>query len=412
MVDNRNHLDIINKVGPIQKMLTQIKNRCLEIQTLTSGVGVVISSKDLNECLEECCRSLIKYGEIEMRTRCEHLALSNVQYENLLYIKDRQLLNLESKLRSAKQEMNKIVNTKVFSRGNNLIYELDMTNRQLRLLKDNIFLLEKNLTEKIRLCYDRQLDETRIQLTDIVKKFKDHRETVKYSIEANVRQEINTIDQTMKQKANIYKDLEQQTDKEKKLDEFKSKQININNTTINIDNVVVMRDGSIAQTGGTQDPRLLEELETLKRNEQESRQEVLRLQDLIRKNRILNKFKEVLTAEKHAFKIDNLKQQLTSNTTLWEQLAEGEKREKILKQEIERAQQEIATQEKIIERLKDDIKQEGREKQKLLQYKNTKSKRLDELETKAREFEVLSSVNLGKILQLLESKERKITAMS
>jgi len=62
--------------------------------------------------------------------------------------------------------------------------------------------------------------------------------------------------------------------------------------------------------------------------------------------------------------------------------------------------------------LKDDIKKEGREKQKLLQYKNTKSKRLDELETKAREFEVLSSVNLGKILGLLESKERKITSLS
>jgi hypothetical protein len=45
----------------------------------------------------------------------------------------------------------------------------------------------------------------------------------------------------------------------------------------------------------------------------------------------MNKFKEVLTAERHQYKIDNLKQQLTSNTTLWEQLAEGEKREKILK---------------------------------------------------------------------------------
>jgi len=44
----------------------------------------------------------------------------------------------------------------------------------------------------------------------------------------------------------------------------------------------------------------------------------------------------------------------------------------------------------------------------LLQYKNTKSKRLDELESKAREFEVLSSVNLNKILGLLENKERKI----
>lgn len=40
-----------------------------------------------------------------------------------------QLLNLEGKLRNAKQEMNKIVNTKVFSRGNNLVYELDMTTR-------------------------------------------------------------------------------------------------------------------------------------------------------------------------------------------------------------------------------------------------------------------------------------------
>jgi chromosome segregation ATPase len=134
--------------------------------------------------------------------------------------------------------------------------------------------------------------------------------------------------------------------------------------------------------------------------------------DVIRKYRLMNKFKEVLTNERNQFKIDNLKQQLTSNTTLWEQLAESEKREKILKQEIERAQQEIATQEKIIERLKDDIKKEGREKQKLLQYKNTKSKRLDELEAKAREFEVLSSVNLNKILGLLENKEDRINHLS
>jgi len=83
-------------------MLTQIKNRCLEIETLTSGVGVVISSKDLNECLEECCRSLIKDGELEMRKRCEHLSMNLLQYANFLYVKDRQLLNLENKLRTAK----------------------------------------------------------------------------------------------------------------------------------------------------------------------------------------------------------------------------------------------------------------------------------------------------------------------
>ena len=70
-------------------MLTQIKNRSLEIETITSGAGVVISRKDLNECLEECCRALVKYAETEMRTRCEHLSMFADQLKNQLYVKDR-----------------------------------------------------------------------------------------------------------------------------------------------------------------------------------------------------------------------------------------------------------------------------------------------------------------------------------
>lgn len=85
------------------------------------------------------------------------------------------------------------------------------------------------------------------------------------------------------------------------------------------------------------------ELESLKTNEAEARSEVQRLMDVIRQLRVMNKFKHVLKDERYELKVENLKQQLTSNTTLWEQLAESEKREKILKQEVERAQQEIAT---------------------------------------------------------------------
>ena len=184
-------MDIINKVGAIQKMLTQIKNRCLEIETLTSGKGIVISQKDLNECLEDCCRQLIKFGEIEMRTRCEHLYNQLFQYESLIYTKDMQLLNMESKLKQAKLEMNKIINTKVFSRGNNLVYELDLTTRQLRLIKDNIFLLEKNLTDKIKLCYETELDTTKVNLSKQTKGLQDYQEKVKEDITAEVRKHVN-----------------------------------------------------------------------------------------------------------------------------------------------------------------------------------------------------------------------------
>jgi hypothetical protein len=99
----------------------------LEIDTLTSGKGVIISSKDLTECLREFARSIVKNGEVEMRTRCEFFSLQIVQYENMLYSKDQQLLNMENKLRQAKEELSRIVNTRVFARGNQLIYELDHT---------------------------------------------------------------------------------------------------------------------------------------------------------------------------------------------------------------------------------------------------------------------------------------------
>ena len=49
----------------------------------------------------------------------------------------------------------------------------------------------------------------------------------------------------------------------------------------------------------------------------------------------MQNLKELMNQQKYDFQIDNLKQQLTSNSTLWEQLAEAEKREKILKQELE-----------------------------------------------------------------------------
>ena len=109
--------------------MTQLKNRCLEIETITSGTGIVVSSKDLNECLDELCRALVKHSEIEMRSRCEFFSMQQGQLESLLYIKDRQLVNMEEKLKHAKDEIDKIINTKVFSKGNSMVYEMDFTGR-------------------------------------------------------------------------------------------------------------------------------------------------------------------------------------------------------------------------------------------------------------------------------------------
>lgn len=156
---------------------------------------------------------------------------------------------------------------------------------------------------------------------------------------------------------------------------------------------------------------LREELEALKLNEKDAREQVVRLQDMTRRQRLLHKMREVVANERHERKIDHLKQQLTENSCLWDQLAESENREKILRREIEKTHQEISSQDKVIERLKDELKNDQKEKQKLLQYKTTKSKRLEELEGKAREFEVLAGVDLAKMLGMLERQDRTIDAL-
>lgn len=60
------------------------------------------------------------------------------------------------------------------------------------------------------------------------------------------------------------------------------------------------------------------------------------------------------------------------------------------------------------EKLKDEIKREAREKQTLLDQRTAKADRLEELEGKAKEFEVLGNVDLTKLLKLIEKKESRI----
>ena len=51
-----------------------------------------------------------------------------------------------------------------------------------------------------------------------------------------------------------------------------------------------------------------------------------------------------------------LKKQVSNNSYLWDQMAEAEKREKILKQELLFTQQSLAAAEKVIEKLQEEMR--------------------------------------------------------
>lgn len=120
---------MVSKFGEVQRFITKLQNRGTEVETLTSGPGMVFTIKDFNECIQLLCRGIIKYSEREMRARSENFAKKEAHYINMLYIKDRKIENLESRIANTQENLDKLINSKMYEKGNQLIYELDSVNR-------------------------------------------------------------------------------------------------------------------------------------------------------------------------------------------------------------------------------------------------------------------------------------------
>ena len=87
-VDPNSHLDISNKLTAVQLFLTRMRNRGTQVETLTSGPGIVFTVKDMNDTLQEFCRSILKESEQQFKARQEQAFLMQSNLEQLVYQKD------------------------------------------------------------------------------------------------------------------------------------------------------------------------------------------------------------------------------------------------------------------------------------------------------------------------------------
>ena len=82
-----------------------------------------------------------------------------------------------------------------------------MSTRQLRMMKDNVFSLEKGLKEKIRLYFDKDLEQTRSLLHAKAQKFNSYQLTLNSHMRENVTENINYIDEVMKARVEAFKEV-------------------------------------------------------------------------------------------------------------------------------------------------------------------------------------------------------------
>jgi len=92
-------------------------------------------------------------------------------------------------------------------------------------------------------------------------------------------------------------------------------------------------------------------------------------------------------------------------------MAESEKREKILKQELLFTQQSLSAAEKVIEKLQEEMKKIEAERSRLAKYKHSKAERLKELEDKIKKFEVYDNIDTEKLISVLSKKDVEVTQL-
>ena len=79
------------------------------------------------------------------------------QYRHLIYLKEMEVIYYRSKCEQFLRNIDVIVNTKMSAKGNQMIYELDVNNRELRSLKDHYYLMERYMREEIQKEFQKKI---------------------------------------------------------------------------------------------------------------------------------------------------------------------------------------------------------------------------------------------------------------
>lgn len=105
---------------------------------------------------------------------------------------------LENRLKRISDNLENVIDARLFEKGNQLIYELDSSTRLLNIFKQTIGDLETNLLKRI---YGEQLEKfsrmnNELSLKEI--KFSKYQETIMNMVSANFAEEMDKIKKVIK----------------------------------------------------------------------------------------------------------------------------------------------------------------------------------------------------------------------
>jgi hypothetical protein len=277
--------------------------------------------------------------------------------KHIAYARNRQYEQLTLTHKNFEKDVVNIVNSKVAEKGNELIYQMDNLSRQMRFWRECIQILESQMRTEVRKDFLSQLEMMKLALNNSQTLFKDFKQAFTTELKADISQEKTKLVKKMNVKSFEYK--QASPSKKEKPTWFGNKQKE------QIPKRMQKNDSEDLDTERIERAKILQE----QWEETEVYEELMNLEDKYRKMRIFTNLKQMTMKERYERDIFNLTEELTSNAALWDELAETEKREQLIKEELLHAQQCLGSCERIINNLQQKINMQHDNTVKLQQFK-------------------------------------------
>jgi len=87
-------------------------------------------------------------------------------------------------------ELDQLINAKLTQKGNQIIYELDLSNRELRMLKDNFYLMERLMRQELHHEYQASIEQRDLEIKRLNEGFTEYRKDLNQDLKFGVAHEI------------------------------------------------------------------------------------------------------------------------------------------------------------------------------------------------------------------------------
>jgi hypothetical protein len=323
---NVTQISEINQKYPFfENFINKMHNVAIEVETHTDTNAILINRNEFDEAMKILIRDFIIFDTNMLRNN--HISNSSQKFGYCFKIKKLViwLRAYKNKLVEFDNDLEKISNAKFAISNNKLVFEMDNLYRQLKVLKDNIKVMEFYIKDYFNDKFNSLISSYQTELSQIEAQFTEFRKDIEIQLKQKITEHYNDC-------INRLRDV--------------TKKVN------SISDVNVEQNQEFYENfdrGLTVNQSHHEELN-------KGRKEIENLQNDIAKLHGFYRMKMHNQRVEFENELDNLRKNLSNNQDLWDKLAIAERNETVLKEELSKTQKSLAAAEEFIKKLRGQIR--------------------------------------------------------